>query len=344
MGRNQIYCCICGAPILEAGQSDNERGEWLADAVLLTTAHETENGVGLDAYWPQPPGQAYALDLGPDPAVESQRHVLQLDAQYYEHNRFKILESGDVVSAFTVGGDLPTPAVTSGGSLSLAVHRLCNQLAERFINSRAKSHDTFQMTSQDEISSVKQLWEVLCHRMPGTTPLTSQYILPEPHDYYGGRYCRNVEWEPEDDPGYGELLEENPSEIPNLTESILQNLQPESSEKPTNILAENENGLQNSDRISGVIQSQDCWYDTFVSKKPFPWLWDLDTKAIQKKHESGSWDWELIVCQLSQVVIHDPSDKTLSLPLGLRNRRRIWRLLEDARLDDVASDAVAPAP
>ncbi|KAI1771558.1 hypothetical protein F4818DRAFT_429386 [Hypoxylon cercidicola] len=344
MGRNQIYCCICGAPMLEAGQSDDERGEWLAHAVLLTTGHETDRAVELDAYWPPPPGQAYGLDLGPNPAVESQRHVLQLDAQYYEHNQFKILESGATVRAFTVGADLPTPAVTSGGSFYLAVHRLCNQLAERFIGSRAEAHNTFQISPRDEISSVKQLWEVLYRRMPGSMPLTSEYILPEPHDYYGGRRCRNVYWERDDDPDYGQLLEENPSDIPNLTQSILQNLQPGSSKMPTDKLIETNYNHQDSNQTSKIGHNQDWWYDALVSKKLFPWLWDLEVEAVHKKHQDGSWDWELIVRRLSQVKIHEPSDETLNLPLGLRNRRRIWRLLEEARLDDVANDAMAPTP
>ncbi|XXG93756.1 hypothetical protein Hte_000005 [Hypoxylon texense] len=299
MGRNQIYCCICGAPILETGQSNDKRGEWLAHAVLLTTGQEKGNAVEVDTYWPQPPGQAYALNLGPKPAAESQRRVLQLDAEYYEHNRFNILGSDTTVGAFTVGTDLPTPAVTSGGSFYLAVHRSCNQLASHFIDSRPEAHDTFQISPQEEITSVKQLWE---------------------------------------------LLEENPLDIPDLTESILQNLRAESSEMSKGKSDEMHGNLQGSDQISNAVRNQDWWYGALVNKKLFPWLWDLDMEAVHEKYRCGSWDWELIVRQLSQLEIHEPGDGTLSLPVGLRNRRRIWRLLEDARLDDIANDATVPRP
>ncbi|KAI1393090.1 uncharacterized protein F4822DRAFT_393052 [Hypoxylon trugodes] len=338
MGRNQIYCCICGSPFLEPGQSDDERGEWLARAVLVTTAHETDHGIELDIYWPQAPSGSYALDLGPNPPTELKRRVLRLDSEYSEHNQFKILESGATVSAFTVGAGSPTSTVTSGGTFYLAVHGVCNQLAEHFIDSRAEARDTFQIGPQDKISSIKQLWEVLYRRMPGSTPLNSEYILPEPHAYYGGRYCRNVYWEPSDDLEYGELLEENPSEIPNLTESILQNLQPASSEAPGDKLNKTNFNHQESNPKSEIVHNQDWWYDAFISKTLFPWLWDLDVKLIQKRRQEGNWDWKALGRQLSRVEIHTPSDETLNLPLGLRNRRRIWRLLEDARVDDIASD------
>lgn len=57
---------------------------------------------------------------------------------------------------------------------------------------------------------------------------------------------------------------------------------------------------------------------------------------IRERQKTGNWNWELLARQLSQIVIHDPYDKTLDLPLGLRNRRRIWRILEEGRIDDVA--------
>ena len=137
-------------------------------------------------------------------------------------------------------------------------------------------------------------------------------------------------------------LEANPMEIPGLTESILQNLQPESPETQKDELAEGLFNLQDADQTSGGVHSQDWWYDALASKKLFPWLWDLDVEAIRKKRQDGSWDWELLGRQLSQVKIHQPSDETLRLPLGLRNRRRIWRLLEEARVDDVANRRAPP--
>ncbi|KAI0469712.1 hypothetical protein GGR56DRAFT_662030 [Xylariaceae sp. FL0804] len=206
MGRNQVYCCICGGPMMEHGQSDDERGEWLARAVLLTTAHEADGTVELDAFRPATPGRIYALELGSNIPHESQRRVLELDAQYEEHNRFTIQESGKTVAVFVVGAGSPAVTHGSDGCVYLAVH---------------------QIGPEDQISSVKTLWAVLFSRMPGSRPGDDRSELPDPHDYYGGRGCRNVYWESDDDPEYGGLLEENPWEIPNLTGTILENLQPE---------------------------------------------------------------------------------------------------------------------
>ena len=68
----------------------------------------------------------------------------------------------------------------------------------------------------------------------------------------------------------------------------------------------------------------------------FPWLWDLDINAVREKQHAGHWNWELLVRQLSLKKIHEPDDRSIKLPLQLRNRRRIWRLFEEARVHDVA--------
>ena len=64
-----------------------------------------------------------------------------------------------------------------------------------------------------------------------------------------------------------------------------------------------------------------------------PWLWDLEPDAVANKEASKSlgrqWNWELLVRQLAQVNLHEPKAILEGLPMGLRNRRRIWRLVED---------------
>ena len=59
---------------------------------------------------------------------------------------------------------------------------------------------------------------------------------------------------------------------------------------------------------------------------------------ILEKQRAGNWNWELLVRKLSIKTIHEPDDKSIDLPLQLRNRRRIWRLLEEARIHDVAGE------
>lgn len=99
--------------------------------------------------------------------------------------------------------------------------------------------------------------------------------------------------------------------------------------------------LRDKDPAPTYEHSQEAWCDALLSSDAFPWLWDLAADTVREKQRAGTWDWERLVRALAQVTIHEPRDETLRLPLGLRNRRRIWRLLEEARLDDVAGPAEA---
>ena len=70
-----------------------------------------------------------------------------------------------------------------------------------------------------------------------------------------------------------------------------------------------------------------------LAQSYLPWLWDLDPDAIAQKEEAKppeqEWNWELLVRQLAQVDLHEPKAILEDLPMGLRNRRRIWRIVED---------------
>lgn len=168
----------------------------------MTTAHKTENGVELDAYWPWNayPRSLYAFHLGPNPPKEAQRSVLRLDAHAHGTSQFDILGSGERVNAMCVKIERKTPAIDHGGPLYLPVHKLCLQLADCFIDSMGTSMHMSQVLLNDRITSIKQLWEVLYRRLHG-----SAWVLPEPHDYFGGRRCRNIDWEALDDPDHGEV-------------------------------------------------------------------------------------------------------------------------------------------
>lgn len=147
-----------------------------------------------------------------------------------------------------------------------------------------------------------------------------------------------------------QLLEANPINISDLTASVLQNLKPASAldsledviqselEMPTDQTADPEvyYNLQNANTECGYRHSQDWWCDALVGGTNLPWLWDLEIDLVRAKQHAGRWNWELLTRQLSQIHICEPDDTSLSLPVSLRNRRRIWRLLEEARVDDIA--------
>ena len=78
-----------------------------------------------------------------------------------------------------------------------------------------------------------------------------------------------------------------------------------------------------------------------LSEGYLPWLWDLEPAAIAQKEASKpfgqEWNWELFVRQLAQVNLHEPKAILVDLPMGLRNRRRIWRIIVDMLSEEVDS-------
>ncbi|KAI9805517.1 MAG: hypothetical protein M1825_000768 [Sarcosagium campestre] len=104
--------------------------------------------------------------------------------------------------------------------------------------------------------------------------------------------------------------------------------------------------------------NQSFWRDALISAKALPWLWDLDSqecfaKDAEAKQLVGGkqWDWRKLVQDLRRegprptlkfedriptmadwkakhrAATTGPDEVSDCLPLGLRNRRRIWRLL-----------------
>ena len=72
-----------------------------------------------------------------------------------------------------------------------------------------------------------------------------------------------------------------------------------------------------------------------------PWLWDIDVAMCKAKDleplRTGTtkWDWERLVRALAQKDVFEPGGSMADgVPLGLRNRRRIWRMIEDIGIPD----------
>ena len=93
------------------------------------------------------------------------------------------------------------------------------------------------------------------------------------------------------------------------------------------------------------------WRDLLFRGTALPWLWDLDRECLSKPASlsidfaslsidrrslgSESWDWELLVRQLGQANSFNKGQIMYGALPGLRNRRRIWRLLSEMRLGDM---------
>jgi hypothetical protein len=84
------------------------------------------------------------------------------------------------------------------------------------------------------------------------------------------------------------------------------------------------------------------WLQALLDKSLLPWLWDLDAEAIMRKQDSGisgqQWDWELLLRQLAQSDDYEPEPVSWAMdgiPLGLRNRKRIWDSVSNILDEDI---------
>jgi hypothetical protein len=85
-----------------------------------------------------------------------------------------------------------------------------------------------------------------------------------------------------------------------------------------------------------------------------PYLWDLDAQKFREKLATKTeygWDMELLIRQISQIGFAEYCGGSIKLgpgqykkrfpggdvPQGLRNRYRIWKLVEDMKVDDAAT-------
>lgn len=82
------------------------------------------------------------------------------------------------------------------------------------------------------------------------------------------------------------------------------------------------------------------WRQALLDGTLLPWLSDLDQRIVMRKEaelqEGDEWNWKLLVRQLAQDNLYEPRKVLEDLPLGLRNRRRIWRLVSDIMATEVA--------
>ncbi|KAL4863695.1 hypothetical protein BDV12DRAFT_177198 [Aspergillus spectabilis] len=192
----------------------------------------------------------------------------------------------------------------------------------------------------------------------------------EPHEYYfpaSWHSSSQLQW-PTGHPEAREF-EIEPFPVPGLTTTVLSFLQP----LPVGLRTSDVDYLAGEDgeaEMERLLQSRpfvnppgecaralepSCWRTLLMKGQIFPWLWDLEDACLDNKptqttqnlaevslplplpsyRAENFWDWELLARQLAQVDIFQPGSLMESAPLGLRNRRRIWRLLEEARIDDI---------
>lgn len=174
-----------------------------------------------------------------------------------------------------------------------------------------------------------------------------------------------MEWEPGEDPELSyesQHFEADPVLIPSMTELVLSRLQllpkglqhlsinSSSQEAPPSLpslppeiihsIIEQLNPFSDPPLACHFLILPSHWRQALLDGTLLPWLSDLDPRIVMRKQaelqEGDEWNWELLVRQLAQGNLYEPRKVLEDLPLGLRNRRRIWRLVGDIMATEVA--------
>ncbi|OJD31758.1 factor for adipocyte protein [Diplodia corticola] len=239
----------------------------------------------------------------------------------------------------------------------IPVHNYCLALAKRILASR-----------HGRICSMRQLWKVLRTRCLSSVasgraePLAridapDGYHLPPREadaDEYDG-WCTADAWD-----------------IPDLTAGVLAQMTPSnpslddassSSSSSAGFRARFERLPQElKDHVLSFVFTEhhfppDCtrlmpqtaWMDLLMQAQLVPYLWDLRRDEVEKKVAEGrargvEWDFELLVRRLCQSRSAANGASLSSMPDGLRNRQRIWELVEAMHIGDFLPLTTSASP
>ncbi|KAF7166705.1 hypothetical protein CNMCM5623_000249 [Aspergillus felis] len=359
-----ICCVICGAPtfiVAEEVQNKNlERYKWFVPlAIRAENYHYEEDWDILSLPNHDLPLEVLGIDDIEIHGVHYGETLSRLEPRRY-------LPIGYPESSSKLVHDLYVeyPYMT--------VHAECLDMMRRLVEYRqAFSRVGVMMAGIKHPKTLSQFYEVFEQRLTrvlhGYPMGLKGSIFPrrvvEPHWYYfrDTYLFHKVAW------AFGERqvyeYEMAPSPIPGLTQEILSYLQPlpqplqeqsgislKLAALPTELqdmIYKNLHPFINPEQTCTRSLPSRLWRDLLFNQQILPWLWDLDISALQSCPVTSDavdvptfeaeevWDWERLVRTLAQVEVFEPGQPLEHAPLRLRNRRRIWRLLEEAEDGDI---------
>jgi len=326
-------CTICGAPFNRPEQQTPAQ-RWTSRAILTSDETLDFTQTSLDEVSPS--------------LLSRDRAITRLPATVLAHTYFKVTDGdrkGQVVAANQSDGYFHA-------ELYLPMHEACLDLVDRFIEAGYTAPPP--MAGRWTMSKV---WDVVRLRLEVEEGDENRYggiegveQVSEPHNYYLREHGGPAfQW-------YDRDSLNDPSTILGYTSALLQHSRvPPGSGLPPNdavkrLRQEFERLPQElQDRIidqtkplSGTARTCNRALGPFVWRRMLsdaslvPFLWDIDTSVLMQGPEL---DYELLVRQLAQPDVFDVGQPLQDVPLGLRNRRRIWRVLESMRAGDRARDS-----
>ncbi|KAE8144894.1 hypothetical protein BDV25DRAFT_165856 [Aspergillus avenaceus] len=357
-----ICCVICGAPsfIVEEEIRDKnlERYKWFVPQAIRAENYQYEDIMTAWYGVASLPNHDFPLEvLGIDDIEIDEIHygerLSKLEPKRYAKHSSKLVH--DLCMEY--------PYVT--------VHSECLDMMRRLVDYRQALLKAGVSVGSKHPTTLSQLYEVFEQRITrgclynyplGLNGSFTPRRVVEPHYYY----FRDVDifWDVAWAWGEKKVYEYEmaPSPIPGLTREILSYLQPlpslqshsrlflELEALPTELQDMIYNDLHpfiNPQQICNRSLPSMVWRDLLFNRQILPWLWDLDISALQSRpatsdmadvptfEAENTWDWEHLVRTLAQVEVFEPGHPLEHAPLRLRNRRRIWRLLEEAEDKDI---------
>ncbi|KAI4165363.1 MAG: hypothetical protein LQ342_001231 [Letrouitia transgressa] len=298
-----MYCTVCGGPIEAVGNFPryDESPSWLADVLLLYLPSTSEAN--------QTPQLLRALNTcGP----------------------YFLLPT---TNALVTACDNPSFENKFNPALYFPSHASCISIVKKAgVSQHLSSDDVLQALWR----AFNSQFQKICSKQSTIRPLTNLLNAGGLADLW---HFRELEWR-WGNPGT-EVFEADPLDIPNLTATLLDNLRPVPN---PHVSPKRESSFSRNRQLSpepSYTRPANSWKGDLLS---IGWLWDLDAELVLGKDSlerdaevapketnggKGGWDWELLVRQLSQPEVLEPGKVLVDMPLKLRNRRRVWTLVED---------------
>ncbi|KAK6835713.1 hypothetical protein RU639_001826 [Aspergillus parasiticus] len=353
-----ICCVICGAPsfvvVKEVRNRNLERYKWFVPQAIRAENYHYEKDWDIASLENHDlPLEVLGTDEIEIYAVHYGERLSRLEPRRYGEHSSKLVH--DLYTEY--------PYVT--------VHSECLDIMRRLVEYRQVLLNAGVTVGPKRPTTLSQFYEVFEQRLTrvldgypyGLKGAPYPRRIVEPHRYYfrDTNLYHNVAW------AFGERkvyeYEMAPSPIPGLTQEILSYLRPlppslQGQPKlslalealPTEIQDMIYNNLHpfiNPEPTCTRYLPSSLWRDMLFNRHILPWLWDLDISALRSypaTPDAGNvltyeaedvWDWERLVRTLAQVEMFEPGNPLQHAPLRLRNRRRIWRLLEEAEDEDI---------
>ncbi|KAI1456221.1 hypothetical protein F4805DRAFT_232054 [Annulohypoxylon moriforme] len=365
----KLCCAICGDAILPPTPELSEAERWQTEAVLLSDPNrEFEH---LEEHY-----RGGKKQNVPKLNISATREIRKDRARVVEKDRLLIITTDDVDGDTGVeqeevdcnrsygreenGKWVVTPyyIATHGACLEVAEMAMCrspHDIAVRDLRTlwkvlrmRFKVDDTYLMSSNvDFIASPQRIQLPHSYYMP----FRLAPILSDPPREVDRKLER---WEaayPLHVPDMTSAILENLKSLPSVPEAIPQavsfqkkilSLPPELQDHVCSFLV-SRNGMPG---ICNGLLPQWVWREVLLRGECLPFLPNLDIAVVRdfcsrwrRDHGGLEPNWELLVRKLSQEAwcVWDAESSSLKVPNGLRNRRRIWQLVEEMYVGDLVS-------